>query len=73
VKKSIVIAISFAIFFLSYVVGHVQAQGLPPGVTLEVIAEYPSTEPGIEKIVVKKFTMAPGAKLENFKPKYANL
>ncbi len=72
-KKSNVIGISFAIFCLSYVVGHVQAQGLPPGVTLEVLAEYPSTDPGIEKIVVKKFTLAPGAKLENFKPKFANL
>lgn len=46
--------------------GQAQAQGLPPGVHLEVLAEYPATEPGIEKIVVKKFTLDPGAKLENF-------
>ncbi|MBI1893162.1 MAG: hypothetical protein HYS14_03500 [Candidatus Rokubacteria bacterium] len=53
--------------------GDAGAQGLPPGVHLEVVAEYPSSEPGIEKIVVKKFTLDPGAKLENFTPDVDNL
>lgn len=45
-----------------------QAQQLPPGVKVEVLGESPSTIPGIEKIVRKRFTLAPGAKLENFTP-----
>ncbi len=45
-----------------------QAQQLPPGVKVEVLSEMPSTIPGVEKIVIKRFTLAPGAKLENFTP-----
>ena len=72
-KKSIVAVVGLVVLGLSAVVGHVQAQGLPPGIHVEVLAEYPSTDPNIAKIVVKKFTVDPGAKLENFTPKYVNL
>ncbi|MFQ5947014.1 MAG: hypothetical protein ACE5NC_12345 [Anaerolineae bacterium] len=71
-KRQIVVIVGLAVLCLGYAVGQAQAQ-LPPGVHLEVIAEYPSTEPGIEKIVVKKFTLDPGAKLENFTPQYTQL
>lgn len=45
-----------------------QAQQLPPGVKVEVLGESPSPLAGIEKVVMKRFTLAPGAKLENFTP-----
>lgn len=44
------------------------AQQLPPGVKVDVLRESPSTIPGIEKIIMKRLTLAPGAKLENFTP-----
>ena len=72
-KQPLVVAVGLAALGLSYFSGPVQAQGLPPGVHLEVVAEYPSTDPSIEKIVIKKFTLDPGAKLENFTPSVANL
>ncbi len=37
------------------------AAGLPEGVTIDVIAEYPSKTPGVEKILFRKITMKPGA------------
>ena len=37
-----------------------QAAGLPEGVSIEVIAEYPSLTPGVEKILFRKITMKPG-------------
>ncbi len=37
-----------------------QAAGLPEGVTIEVIAEYPSMTPGVEKILFRKIVMKPG-------------
>ena len=43
-----------------------QAQQLPPGAKEEVLGESPSSIPGIEKIVMKRFTLDPGAKLVNF-------
>ena len=47
----------------------VQAAGLPPGVTVEVIKEYPaSLIPGAKSITQKLFILQPGAKLENFTP-----
>ena len=42
------------------------AQELPEGVTFDVIATYASDIPGVERVELQKFTLAPGAKLENF-------
>ena len=42
------------------------AQALPEGVTFDVIATYASDIPGVERVELQKFTLAPGAKLENF-------
>ena len=39
--------------------GH--AAGLPEGVTIKVLAEYPSKTPGVEKILFRKIAMKPGA------------
>ena len=39
--------------------GH--AAGLPEGVTIEVLAKYPSKTPGVEKILFNKITLKPGA------------
>lgn len=49
------------------------AEQLPAGVKVEVLGEMPSNIPGVEKIVMKRFTLAPGAKLENFTPTTTNL
>ncbi len=35
--------------------------GLPEGVAIEVIAEYASQTPGVEKILFRKITMKPGS------------
>ena len=59
--SSLLIAItSLAIAFLA-VPGTGHAAGLPEGVTLEVLAEYPSKTPGVEKILLRKITLKPGA------------
>ena len=34
--------------------------GVPEGVTIDVIAEYPSEVPGLEKILLRKITLKPG-------------
>ena len=39
------------------------AAGLPKGVAIEVLAEYSSKTPGVEKILFRKITMQPGASL----------
>ena len=41
-----------------------QAQDLPDGVSVKVLAEFPSDTPGIEKIRLLEFRMEPGAKWE---------
>ena len=51
-------AASLAIAFLA-VPGTGQA-GLPEGVTIEVIAEYPSMTPGVEKVLFRKLVLKPG-------------
>ncbi len=53
-------AASLAIAFLA-VPGTGQAAGLPEGVTIEVIAEYPSMTPGVEKVLFRKIVLKPGA------------
>ncbi len=59
--SSVFIAVaSLAIAFLVVPsTGH--AAGLPEGVTIEVLAEYPSKTPGVEKILFRKLTIKPGA------------
>ena len=54
----IVGAASLALAFLA-VPGTGQA-GLPEGVTIEVIAEYPSETPGVAKILFRRITLKPG-------------
>ena len=54
-----VAAASLAFAFLA-VPGTGQAAGLPEGVSIEVIAEYPSMTPGVEKILFRKITLKPG-------------
>ncbi len=55
----IVAAASLAFAFLA-VPGTGQAGGLPEGVSIEVIAEYPSMTPGVEKILFRKLVLKPG-------------
>ncbi len=52
-------AASLAFAFLA-VPSTSQAGGLPEGVSIEVIAEYPSMTPGVEKILFRKIVMKPG-------------
>ena len=54
----IVGAAALAFAFLA-VPGASQA-GLPEGVTIEVIAEYPSETPGVAKILFRRITLKPG-------------
>ncbi len=51
---------SLAITFLA-MPGTGHAAGLPEGVTIEVIAEYPSMTPGVEKVLFRKLVVKPGA------------
>ncbi len=58
--SSVFIAVaSLAIAFLA-MPGTGHAAGLPEGVTIEVIAEYPSMTPGVEKILFRKLVLKPG-------------
>ena len=41
--------------------GTSQAAGLPEGVSIEVIAEYPSMTSGVEKVLFRRITLKPGA------------
>ena len=59
--SSVFIAVaSLAIAFLA-MPGTGHAAGLPEGVTIEVIAEYPSMTPGVEKVLFRKLVVKPGA------------
>jgi len=51
-------AASLAFAFLA--VPSTSQAGLPEGVTIEVIAEYPSMTPGVEKILFRKIILKPG-------------
>ena len=53
-----VAAASLAIAFLAV---PSTSHALPEGVTVEVLAEYASKTPGVEKILFRKITMKPGA------------
>ncbi len=59
-------AASLAFAFLA-VPGTGQA-GLPEGVTIEVIAEYASQTPGVEKILFRRIVMKPGATMSFTEP-----
>ncbi len=39
---------------------------LPEGMSVKVLAEFPSEIPGIEKVVLKEMRLEPGAKRENY-------
>ncbi len=52
-------AASLAFAFLA--VPSTSQAGLPEGVTIEVIAEYPSMTPGVEKILFRRIVIKPGA------------
>ncbi len=59
-SSGLIAAASLAIAFL-LVPGTGHAAELPEGVTIDVIAEYPSKTPGVEKILFRKITLKPGA------------
>ena len=42
------------------------SQGLPEGVTWEVVAVYKVDAPGVDRVELGKFTMAPGTVLKDF-------
>lgn len=49
------------------------AQGLPPGVTVEVLADYGDPGiPGVANVRLKRLTIQPGAKIENLPIKTTN-
>ena len=56
----LIAAVSFVFAFMA-VPNASQAGGLPEGVSIEVIAEYPSMTPGVEKILFRRIVMKPGA------------
>ncbi len=53
-------AASLAFAFLA-VPGTGQAAGLPEGVSIELITEYPSMTPGVGKVLFRKLVLKPGA------------
>ena len=61
--KYLIAGATLAVLFL-YVPTQIWA-GPPEGIKIEVIAEYPSVDVGIEKIRLVKFTFQPGAILRN--------
>jgi hypothetical protein len=56
----LIAAVSFVFAFMA-VPNASQAGGLPEGVSIEVIAEYPSMTPGVEKILFRRIVIKPGA------------
>lgn len=52
-------AASLAIAFLT-APGASRAAELPEGVSIDVLAEYPSMTPGVEKILFRRITLKPG-------------
>ena len=67
--KRITFLLGMVLLFILFVPSGVLAQQLPPGVKLEVVKEYPpSIFPGAKSVKQIRFTLAPGAKLENFAP-----
>ena len=60
ISSLFIAVVSLVIAFMA-VPGAGHAAGLPEGVSIEVLAEYPSKTPGVEKILFRKITMKPGA------------
>ncbi len=58
--NAFIVVFSLAFVFLA-VPSTSHAAGLPKGVTIELIAEYASNTPGVEKILFRKITIKPGA------------
>ncbi len=61
-------AMMFAVALMITAATPAAAGKLPPGVSSQVLAEFPSDVPGIEKIVLVELRVEPGAKRENFAP-----
>ncbi len=59
-SSALIAAASLVIAYL-VVPGAGHAAKLPEGVTIEVLAVYPSKTPGVEKVLFSKITMKPGA------------
>ena len=65
-KFSFLATVFFAAVFL-FIFAQAGLAGMPEGVKVEVVAEYPSTIPGIAMVKLVKFTFQPGAVLKDFK------
>ena len=61
-----------ALWFLS-VPAPIWAQGLPEGIKVDLVAEYPGKTAGVEKIQLMKFTFQPGAVVKNMKEAHTAL
>ncbi len=59
-SSALIAAASLVIAYL-VVPGAGHAAKLPEGVTIEVLAVYPSKTPGVKKVLFSKITMKPGA------------
>ncbi len=59
-------AMMFAVALVITAATPAAAGKLPPGVSIQVLAEFPSDLPAIEKIVLVELRVEPGAKRENF-------
>ena len=59
--SSLIVAAALLAFAILAVPGKGQAGGLPDGVSIEVLAEYASKTPGVEKILFRRMTLKPGA------------
>lgn len=66
--SNVFIAVGLLAFALLAVPSTGQAQDLPDGVSIDVIAEYPSLTPGVDKILFRKITLKPGASWDNTVP-----
>jgi hypothetical protein len=66
--SNVFIAVGLLTIALLAVPSTSQAQGLPEGVTVDVIAEYPSLTQGVDKILFRKITLKPGASWSNTVP-----
>ncbi len=65
--NAIIAAISFIIAFI-VVPGTGQAAEVAKGVTVDVIAEYPSKTSGVDKVLFRKIVIKPGASWKTIVP-----
>ena len=59
--SSLFAAIAVLAIAVLVIPGAGRAVELPDGVAIEVLAEYPSKTPGVEKVLFRKITLQPGA------------